>query len=184
MAATSTSTTVSTGSPAIYGLVADNIVQHNYANGIKLAPDAQAVRVVENTVDGNGRSGILVGGDSTYSSSNNIVANNILTNNGWSGGGFGLRTYWESLGVGIGNQAYSNLLYGNASGTIWSDFGLTVLGSLLQDPLFINRTACDFHISAASPAVDAAATSYTVSPDYAGTPRPQGAGPDIGAYER
>jgi Right handed beta helix region len=136
-----------------YGLVADNIVQHNYANGIKLAPDAQAVRVVENTVDGNGRSGILVGGDSTYTSSNNIVANNILTNNGWNGGGFGLRTYWESLGVGIGNQADSNLLYGNASGAIWADFGPTVLGSLLQDPLFVNRTAGDFHVSAASPAV-------------------------------
>jgi hypothetical protein len=101
------------------GLAADNIVQDNYANGVKIGPNAQSVLVAENTVDGNGRSGIIVSGDSTYTSNNNTIANDIVSWNGSSGSGFGIRTYWQTAGVGNGNEAVNNLVSGNTSGTSW-----------------------------------------------------------------
>jgi hypothetical protein len=166
-------------------LLASNIVQDNYANGIKVGPDAQSVLVTENTVVGNGRSGVIVSGDTQTVSNNNTVANNILANNGTdSTGGYGLRDYWESK-VGTGNRAYRNLIWGNSNGpTLLSAGGLSVTGSLLVDPLFVSLGLGDFHLSLLSPAVDAADPAYVVSSDYAGSPRPQGRGPDIGAYER
>ena len=164
----------------------NNIVQHNYANGIKVGPNAQSLLVSENTVDGNGRSGITVCGDTSYKSNNNMVADNILTWNGWSsGGGFGLRTYWETAGVGTGNQAVRNLMYGNTNGNTWyPGGGMTETGSIFDNPLFANRAGGDFHLQPSSPAVDSANSGYSTPRDYAGTPRPQSAGPDLGAYER
>jgi fibronectin type 3 domain-containing protein len=167
-------------------LLADNIVQNNYAYGIKIGPDAQSVLVSENTVNGNGRSGIIVSGDTVNVSNGNTIADNILTWNGWSsGGGFGLRTYWESAGVGTGNQAVRNLMYGNSSGNTWyPGGGMTETASIFEDPLFVNRAAGDFRLQTGSPAVDTANNGYSTAWAYAGVPRPQGAGPDLGAYER
>jgi chitodextrinase len=167
-------------------VAADNIVQDNYANGIKVGPNAQSVLVTENTVEGNGRSGIIVSGDTTYKSNNNTIADNILTWNGvGTGGGYGLRTYWESAGVGTGNQAIRNLMYGNTTANLWIDGGgMSESGSIFQDPLFVNRAAGDFHVLTGSPAVDSANSSYAVSRAFDGTLRPQGAAPDLGAYER
>jgi hypothetical protein len=144
------------------------------------------VLVTQNTVSGNGRSGVIVGGDGSYASANNVVADNILAWNGMGqGGGYGLRTYWESAGAGSGNQAVRNLIYGNASGDVWiAGGGLSVVSSIIQDPLFVNRAAGDFHLALTSPAVDSASTPYSTASDFAGTARPQGAGPDIGAFER
>jgi hypothetical protein len=53
-----------------------------------------------------------------------------------------------------------------------------------QDPLYVNRIAGDFHLRSGSPAIDAADPTLTVSTAYDGTTRPQGDGPDIGAYEQ
>lgn len=51
------------------------------------------------------------------------------------------------------------------------------------DPLFLNASAGDFHLQAASPLIDRGAGLPNVPADYDGTLRPQGAGYDIGAFE-
>ena len=51
------------------------------------------------------------------------------------------------------------------------------------DPLFVNRSANDLKLQAASPAVNAGTVVSTVTTDFAGLARPQGPMPDIGAYE-
>jgi len=53
----------------------------------------------------------------------------------------------------------------------------------LADPMLVDPANGDFHLMPTSPAVDAADPSATDANDFDGTPRPQGAADDIGAYE-
>jgi hypothetical protein len=56
---------------------------------------------------------------------------------------------------------------------------------IVADPQFVSPTMHDFQLKSTSPAIDAAVTSQSaVGADLVGTPRPQGAKPDLGAYER
>jgi hypothetical protein len=52
------------------------------------------------------------------------------------------------------------------------------------DPEFADTDGGDLRLTTDSPAVDAGADLYAPSYDYAGTQRPPGAAPDIGAFER
>jgi hypothetical protein len=59
-------------------------------------------------------------------------------------------------------------------------------GNLFSDPLFINPAASDLRLHASSPCIDSGNPAYGQSSlglDYAGAPRVQGAGIDMGAYE-
>ena len=59
-------------------------------------------------------------------------------------------------------------------------------GTFVADPQFVNAVGGDFHLKATSPAVNVGIPSIfglSVTPDLDGTARPQGAKPDIGAYE-
>ena len=60
-------------------------------------------------------------------------------------------------------------------------------GTIVVDPQFVDVGARDFHLKPQSPAIDAAVPSQLgldSTHDLDGTPRPQGARRDIGAYER
>ena len=61
----------------------------------------------------------------------------------------------------------------------------TQVGNFVGDPQFVNLMAGNLHLKATSPARDAAVASPGLSTthDYDGTARPQGAQPDIGAFE-
>lgn len=61
---------------------------------------------------------------------------------------------------------------------------------LAEDPLFVDPTGFgnpdgipDLHLQAGSPAIDAALPEYAPAFDIEGNARPQGEGPDMGAYE-
>src|SRR5262249_12750138 len=51
------------------------------------------------------------------------------------------------------------------------------------DPLFVNAAAHDFHLQPGSPAMERGVSLAAVTADFDGTPRPQGAAYDMGAYE-
>ena len=58
--------------------------------------------------------------------------------------------------------------------------------NIVADPQFVNAAGHDYHLLVTSPAVDAAipTTAFPISSaDFDGTTRPQGAQPDIGAFE-
>jgi len=57
-------------------------------------------------------------------------------------------------------------------------------GNEHADPLFTDGAGGDLRLQSGSPALDQGATIPGLSEDYDGTPRPQGAGVDIGAFER
>jgi hypothetical protein len=56
-------------------------------------------------------------------------------------------------------------------------------GVIVMDPELVDPANGDYHLMTGSPAIDAADTSIPDDHDYDGTARPQGAGPDIGAFE-
>jgi hypothetical protein len=70
----------------------------------------------------------------------------------------------------------NNLFFGNGAAPSWDAAAQT------GDPLLVNAAGLDLHLSPGSPAIDHAASS-SVAADHDGVKRPQGAAPDIGAYE-
>ncbi len=98
-----------------------------------------------------------------------VVRNNIFYNAG--------SNYWASSGGSV--KGSHNILYQTDGSIDPGDFPNDLVNI---DPLFVNPAADDYHIRAGSPAIDAG-LNVGVTTDLEGTPRPQGAGYDIGAYE-
>lgn len=94
----------------------------------------------------------------------------------------------------------NNVFYATASANVtlgdWRQCGLSNnvlfpqaearIGNIVADPKFVDLAAKNYALQATSPAVDAAVPSTGLSTihDYLGAARPQGAAPDIGAFER
>jgi len=110
---------------------------------------------------------ILADGGVGFPSNNCTVVNNIFTNNA-------LAFVAQNAS---GTVESNNLFWGNTSN------GTTGANAVLKDPLYIDRTNHNFNIQSTSPAIDAGMSVTSVTTDFLGNKRPQGAGYDIGAYE-
>lgn len=82
-------------------------------------------------------------------------------------------------------QIDHNVFWSDPGGDVDSQkcAGVTVGTNQHADPLFVDYANRDLHLQVGSPAIDYGSPTF-VSPAFDGTPRPQGAGPDAGAYER
>lgn len=159
------------------GLVANNVVERNFAYGLKLAPEANQVVATQNTVVTNGRSGVIVGGDLDQTSNGNLVVNNIVAFNK----AYGIRTYWAGA-VGTGNTATRNLLWSNEAGSfLFLGGGMSETESMTTNPLFEVAGGGDYSLQSGSVALDAAKPEYSMSADYRSMARTV---PEVGAYER
>ncbi len=148
-------------------LVIDNVfAQMHGGYGIHVYPSSSNVVVAQNTVVGSQtRSGILI--DST--GGNITVVNNILVGNAE----YGVLNRRCDLG---GCLVDHNLAWNNGLGPTSGRAGNTIQAN----PQFTDST---YHLAGTSPAVNSARSDYSYSPDRDGAPRPQGGGPDLGAYE-
>lgn len=153
-------------------LIRNNLI-HAYV-GVKADRGSDNLTILNNTFTSNVSltTAHSPSGISLTNVSNAIIQNNIFFNQP------GHIIYLQNSAVTAGR----NLMYRNdrmelqSSGTYSHENDLWGV-----DPLFVSDT--DFHLSAGSPAIDAG-LDVPVETDFDGNPRPQGAGYDIGAYER
>jgi hypothetical protein len=153
------------------GLIANNLIENNLARGVQLYEGPHHVLVTQNTIVRNGRAGVQVANDTA----NSTVANNIVAYNGDTG----VRS--DSLS-GTGNVVINNLAWHNGNGNIGPETdGLKLVDNIVGAPHFVSST--NYRLRRGSSAIDAADASFAVDYDYDRVRRPQGAAPDIGAFE-
>src|SRR5215510_14664688 len=172
------------------GVVANNILEHNRAKGLSARFTANHILVINNTVVGNGRSGMDVA-ESTYAWT---FVNNVVMNNGNVNDGVGINTGGSAGGA--TNIEINNILWNNGtSGTSNWDANATVTNNVVADPLLANPVSSvpstthqgysnDYHLKSGSPAIDFASVLYALPFDLGGVCRPKGQGPDAGAVEQ
>ena len=172
------------------GVVANNILEHNRAKGLSARYSGNHIIVANNTVVGNGRSGI----DLAENTHDWIFANNIVVNNGNVNDGVGIHTSGSSGGtshIEINNMFWNN----GVSGTSSWDTNATITNNKVADPRFVSPVSSvpstthqaysnDYRLGSGSPALGFAAVAYVLPFSLDGVCRPQGGGPDLGAYEQ
>jgi len=174
-------------------LIRNNLIFDEHASGISLyqidgGEASTGNRVLNNT--------ILVASDGRWAlniqdgARNNVASNNILLNANSSHGAIDISD--DSLsGFSADNNAVTDRFTTNGGDSVlslseWRSETGNDANSFVSasSNLFTNAADDDYSLSSTSPAIDAGETVADVPSDILGVARPQGAGFDIGAYER
>jgi len=164
------------------GSAVNNLVYSISDTAIRLWHDANHVVVANNTLFASG-AGVLVGGGDYYHSTGpddyTQVVNNIVFDNAKTG-------IAELGSTGTHNLYSNNLSYQNGAGNWSLHNGLSDAHAVTANPAFVNYVRAgggDYHLASVSPAIDKGTANDAPLTDLDGSPRPAGAGYDIGAYE-
>jgi hypothetical protein len=117
-----------------------------YGWGVQLYPDAQGTRVTHNVIDNNGN-GVVIGGNSASTSSNNTVADNIISN---SSNEYDIQSYWGGA-VGTGNVAENNCVFHGNKGDVSTSTGFTASNNVTANPGYANATSHHYTLRSGSP---------------------------------
>ena len=173
-----------------------NVVHDNGDHGISLAIEQEGgslknISIYNNIVYNNGTGGIVISSYHFPTPRENIkIVNNVCYNNKH---GIGIADVLVEDSIIRNNICSNNQVYQIASDSpsmLTIDHNL-INGStqiygddaIIGDPKFVNPSEADFHLQKDSPAIDSGSAIDAPSEDFAGIPRPQGAGYDIGAFE-
>ena len=176
--------------------VRNNIVQDATAIGIAIGGydrhrgSTEDCLIVNNTIVNTNGVELLV----QFDARNNMFANNVIV--AGARHDFVENQYRRTVGNVIDNNLYYST-DGDAAGT-WQWKGTTYddfqtwrarsgndRSSAFADPAFVDRGARDYRLTAGSPAIDAGAyLAASGTSDFAGKPRAQAGGIDVGAFER
>jgi hypothetical protein len=152
------------------GEIVDNLFYDSAAYAIQLYPNAQSTRFAHNVIDGGSpsiRGGLVVGGDGSHASSNNVVEQNVIAYSQT----YNVVASWESI-KGSGNIARDNCLWSGKQGNLSNGGGLTATNNPTADPGFVDRTARDYRLKPGSPCL--ATVGYDTAAKLAGgAPAPQ-----------
>ena len=135
------------------GRIEHNVFWNSAAYAIQLYPNAQQTRFAYNVIDGDTpsvRGGVLIGGDSSYKSNNNIVENNVVAYSTT----YNITSTWSDLAPGTGNVARKNCVWQGELGNVnTSKGGFTATDNIVADPLFLDRAARDYRLGQGSSCV-------------------------------
>jgi hypothetical protein len=131
------------------------------------------IKIINNTFYRNGQ-GAWGGGIHIENpdAKNVVVRNNIVSQN--------LSFQIALEGVPLDSVTVDHNLVDGFRGYVGEIFGGD---SVVGDPLFADTSAASFRLLSGSPAIDSGSSIDAPPEDFDGTPRPQGAGYDIGAFE-
>lgn len=146
----------------LWGLSENNLIAGNVGSGIYLV-DAD-LHSTNDTIADNGDYGIMMDGTVTSTA---WLSNTIVWNHTWS--------FTTTNAAIFTMTATTSDIQGGWAGA----------GNINANPLFVNAAANDYHLQAASPAVDKVAAATAPPIDLDGVPRPVPAGglADMGCYE-
>jgi len=129
-----------------------NVIYDNADWGVHLYPEADRTYVAHNIIDGNG-GGIIVAGEKAgeeytqaHSSDHNLIELNVITN---SSTAHNLETWWGGP-VGVENQARRNCVWNGRGGNVGDHEGLTISGTVVAEPGYVNRRAGKYRLRANS----------------------------------
>ena len=166
------------------GLIANNLVENNYAMGIQLYDGGSStspayVLVSGNTIVSNGNYGIALYGD------NNVFANNILYDNADP-----MTNPQGELATGSNQIVDDNVTFDQAGGSRSGWYVLVTCppskcptNNLEQNPLFVNASTKDWHLTSTSPAIGHTNACYVVYPQPFDKDGYKRCGLAAGAYE-
>jgi hypothetical protein len=158
------------GDDPVRSHIENNLIYANAGAGIlsDAKHEEAELLVVNNTIAGNADDGVVF----HRSAAQVRLTNNIIAENA----GYGLVCAGDPV-----TQAANNDLWANVEGDrVGCLIGPTDISA---DPRFVDRAAADFHLTFASPCIDAGTSDGAPATDIEGIARPQGEGVDIGAHE-
>jgi hypothetical protein len=160
--------------------VENTTVDANTGAGISAEYLQGEADVVHCSVVDNTGSGVLLLEGATARIANDILAYN---------GGWGIQEGHVSADP-VNGEVVNNLIEGNTQGAYQNEGTTTFTpaerlgdGNYSGDPRFVSRQAGNLRLRADSAAIDRADAARSLADDQDGNPRPQGAAPDVGAFE-
>jgi hypothetical protein len=118
-----------------------------YGWGVQLYPNAQGTQVTHNVINNRGQ-GIVIGGDSRYTSSDNVVAYNVIST---TVRGYDIRSWWSGV-IGASNLAERNCLYSpHALVILRPTLGFSAVGNVVAKPRYVDPARHDYLLSRGSP---------------------------------
>ncbi|MHB8805767.1 MAG: Ig-like domain-containing protein, partial [Coriobacteriia bacterium] len=182
----------------ISNVISDNTVSGEWgeAGGVSVSAfwERTTPTIANNVITGNtlavesgGNGAGLVFDSSAAFVRNNTIADNTVQGTYRGAGGVFVDDFW-----GLGRPDIKNcILWGNTGaelsgvGAAYScvEGGASGAGNISSDPGFADAAGDDYSLPGDSPCIDVADASVAPALDIRGVVRPQGVGPDMGAYE-